>query len=807
MAGTDTIRGISYQQVIAIHRALDIVEKLPGHYLRVEGEDDVIDIETLDDARQLVSVQQVKGKSTGLWTPEPFREILRRWARLNVPNVQFSVITNALLGPGARALSDMLLQEGDGRDKALAKELGITVENASLLADARVVVDPSSVGALLSLAERRVMGLLDPLERDRDAVASQRVDSLFSALTHRAALPNAADRLWSAAELTDLVGGGSGIPSETHWNQLKHEYLRSVVGESALVPLTLSAWGEHGSSHPPEVLLQQRCAILTGSTGSGKSSTVEIARRWAADRSQPVIVCRAEIYAAGRLDSLLADSLGFLLGRAVPAFVGRQILSDPGVTVVIDGASEIPRAAMDELSRDLRSVLTRPELARIVAVGRDAQALRRLLAPAPEVETYLVRSLENDERLLLAKKVLGVRHSDQDLDVLLRRAIHALGDGAGNPLLLRIYLEAMGEETKEVSRSDVYETFLVHLCERASTSARMHLPILGKVFAELLQNERRFADPYEWIARVDVAARSTPGAPAGEAVRQVAQQVGLVAEVGLTGVIVPFHDSIADYLAAVAVSMNLASLPAQLRESDAEGVLFSAELGVNVASSVVRDLPFLSVRVAQHDHSTFGDDGDAARASGLLDVLLNVEGTAVAVQSVLDGRRKIDARLPDGQQIGVAVAEGGRGALYLAVRIWRLALRTRLSAAKSVIASVPRDRDAAERAVSEAARQNQTAILELLEQFPPRQRERLLAEVRPLGLSFVIGNRMEDERVPEWPLTYVSTPEVRVLAHVPTGSHGSTTVRYFLSDGPAVAAQKTVRDAIGRLIDTGGWLT
>ncbi|MCB1252067.1 MAG: hypothetical protein KDB39_02210, partial [Austwickia sp.] len=55
MAGTDTIRGIAYQQAHAIHLAIEVVEQYPEHQIRVEGRDDVVDIEVLDADGCLVS--------------------------------------------------------------------------------------------------------------------------------------------------------------------------------------------------------------------------------------------------------------------------------------------------------------------------------------------------------------------------------------------------------------------------------------------------------------------------------------------------------------------------------------------------------------------------------------------------------------------------------------------------------------------------------------------------------------------------------------------------------------------------------
>lgn len=60
--------------------------------------------------------------------------------------------------------------------------------------------------------------------------------------------------------------------------------------------------------------------------------------------------------------------------------------------------------------------------------------------------------------------------------------------------------------------------------------------------------------------------------------------------------------------------------------------------------------------------------------------------------------------------------------------------------------------------------------------------------------------------VQDWPMSYIATPETRLLTDAPVEQHGRTTASHFLDGGPAHAAAKDVRNAIEQLTGTSGWL-
>lgn len=805
MAGTDTIRGIAYQQAHAIHLAIEIVEKYPEHQLRVEGTNDVVDVEVLDANGCLVGAHQMKSRSSAPWTPKPIADVMRRWVGLNEPSATFRFITNGQLGPGAQNLSDILASSGPDRTDQLATELGISKELAERLTFARVWVDLSSVGALLESAERRIAARLDPLMRDREQTASRNVDTMVRVLMERAGSKDPAERLLTASELQALVGGEIGERAEYQWTgDLKESFMATVSSiPPALVPLMLTRHGDE-SRVEPDALLQTKTAFLSGPTGTGKSSAVQLIQSSAAATGRAVVVCRAETYVPGHLGALVADAIGFTAGTAIPTYAGRQVLADPDAVVVIDGVSEIPDATLAHLAEDLKPLLNRPGFASVVLVGRDPAVLRRMLEPAPSHEAFSVTPLAQSDQELVIESIVGPAASG--LAQIRARAEHVLGDGARNPMLLTIFLRAGTEDVVELSRSAVYEKFLLHLSERApSIDARTYLPVLGVVFAQLLSAQRRYSDRYEWIARTDDAATSIPSASDGASVRAAALRIGLITEVGM-GVVAPFHDSLADYLAGTAVAAGLASLPLGLRETQSEWVLFVSELGLDVSGPVSRDLPFLSVRVARTDHHSPNSGSYAVEVAALLDTLLGSSSCTVHAREAFDGRWIVHAEGASGITIGTTVVEHERGPLYAAVRLWRLALRARLNATAPALSARPRSAKEAQSRVKEFVRQRHRELGTLLDTFPKDQRSRLLERLRPLGLTYFIGASEDIWGGEDWPMFYLATAETRLLQEAPIEHVGQTTASHFLEGGPAHAAATAVRDAIEHLTNTSGWL-
>lgn len=93
-----------------------------------------------------------------------------------------------------------------------------------------------------------------------------------------------------------------------------------------------------------------------------------------------------------------------------------------------------------------------------------------------------------------------------------------------------------------------------------------------------------------------------------------------------------------------------------------------------------------------------------------------------------------------------------------------------------------------------------------LDTFPDVQRALILERLRPLGLTFFIGEREEIWGAEDWPMSYVETVETCLLQNPPVERLGRTSASHFLDGGPAHAAASDVQKAVEQLTDTSGWL-
>jgi hypothetical protein len=125
---------------------------------------------------------------------------------------------------------------------------------------------------------------------------------------------------------------------------------------------------------------------------------------------------------------------------------------------------------------------------------------------------FVVADLDHERRAGLAQRLLiGSPAADtlEDVAASVRMTVaqvdHALGDAAGNPLLFTMAVTLVAADVPFTSRATMYAAFVERLAERT-----------GAAYAALLDNGRRYADPYEWAALVDQAGASLQIAGAAE---------------------------------------------------------------------------------------------------------------------------------------------------------------------------------------------------------------------------------------------------------------------------------------------------
>lgn len=845
MGGPDAVRGIGYQQAQAVAEALAVFDDEHAGAVRVEGVHDVIDIETLTVGGDVLRAQQVKARSDEYtWGKSELIAVLRRWAALPLAGTaQFEFRTDGRLGPTGEQVQAALEQAQAGDLAALAALLD---EDAServcqRLRRARLLTDPVSTGALLLRAERQVAAML-PSARTADdlrELSKAAVDRLFRLLMERAGHPDPAVRTVDRQEIADVLGIPRDYRLTLRWpGQLRQRYVQAAgLPVDCVTPpglLSLDAYrrtdvNQHRQIDDVTAVLATPTSLLTGRTGTGKTTACRVLVRDAATTDRVVLLAHAEAYLPGRIEALAADALSAVIGEDVSTGTGRQVLADPSVTFVIDGVSEVPEAVQEALAEDLRVPVAAQRGSGLVLVGRDIAALRSVLPSTSRPAAFEVAPLEREHRQGLARMAISGTSSisTADLDhrarTLVAQIEHALGEAAGNPLMFQMAAELIARGISFQDRADLYEGFLGHLAERTGTADILAVgTVLGVVFARLLNEERRYADPYEWIALINQALTTVTDLDfEPSTVDAAARRSGIVTTLGYVQTVVPIHDSMADYLAAVAHAKDAIELPRRLRPSDEQRLAFYAEInGVDAKSAalVVRDLPFLTVALARRDQRALSAD-TPREVAALLEVLVS-EPTAVGLWRQ-DGRvmaMRLDGGpsrwLSDDEarilitRLRASTAIGGP--LAIAVRLWRQKLMQGLETTRTLGPPRPSSLMEACEQLSVHAAHEKAALQELVSEIVPQgTRAQVLAALGPLGLRARVGAEELGVWKADWPVSYGRAEDIDVVpaqAGAPDATlTGHSSLGSLVSDSPEECAAKRLADTINHLVGA-NWL-
>jgi hypothetical protein len=664
----------------------------------------------------------------------------------------------------------------------------------------------------------------------------------------RGGQPVPADRFVSRQEIADTLGVPADQPASQHWpGAVRDAYLAAAAttaGDAVaglLQPSTTTSPtlrsvspGTEPSTVDVSVLTATDTpALVSGRTGTGKSTAARQLRSDAAGRGRVVLVAHAEGYLPGRLDALAADALAERLAAPVPTSTGRQALGDREVVLLIDGASEIPLQAAEALAADVGPLAATGAGARLVLMGRDFAKLRQILPSSVQPSLFEMAEFEPARRLELTTRQLssgaGAVASPEPSSQL-RRVEQALGDAAGNPMLLSMALTLLGEGLDFTNRADLYDGFIGRLGARTGTTDMVTTSVvLGVVFARLLDEGRRFADPFEWAQLLDDAAariRETGVEVQPRAVDAAARRAGLISPLGFVQTVVPIHDSFADYLAGAAHARGLVALPGKLQPSDEQRLLFNAEIaGVDqhLASAVARDLPFLAVRLADLDRRSCQEEAGEeverhlhllvpGASSCCVALWRDARGRVVAIMAGRDRSGWVDE--PTGQQLlsdhgGVVVED--RGPLAVAVRLWRQVLEQRLRTGHMAGGAHPASQHAARDALITHTERTAEAATNLIGAIaPPGHDQALLASVGPLGLTAVVHPEVTDS-FRSWPMSYRVTEQIDIT--LTDGAEadaarprrdlrisGSSSVDVWVDRSPGETAAKRVREALNKLV-------
>ena len=862
MAGVDTVRGIAYQQAQAVLTAIEMLDESDAVAIRVEGLDDVVDVEILADDDLVLRGQQIKTRLDAYtWGKGDLLGVLRRWATLPAAaSASFEFVTDGRLGPTGEAVKSALLSSSGGDLSPVASLLETDTNDPAcrLLGRARVRVDRASTETLLRIAERQVIGLLPAVRTGADAAeqAEQAVGRLFQLLMVRAAEENPSARRVTRSEVAGALGVPEVASGRPTWDDVRRaNYLAAAcapttesIVDAQLEPLVTRVHsletphttnaaeaptgGDQGRGPLPVLaLLETPPTLLCGPTGAGKSTALGLLRQKAAVTGQVVVVVQAEAYVSGRLSALVAEALGAF--GALPANIstGRAAMLDPTVTVAIDGVSEIPDDDRRALALELRAQLAAGSGCGVVLAGRDVAELRAVLPATVVPQVFNLLAFDWERRRELVTRMLATTERDPErVRQIVAQAEAVLGDAAANPYLLSRAVHLILTGIPFTDRAGMYAGLVEQMAARGGATDIVTTTVtLGTLFAGLLDEGRRYCDPFEWQHRLlDVV---TVLAGIGVTVQPVeieeaARRSGLVVPTGYRQILVPAHDSLADFLAAVSHARGVARLPVTFHAADAQRLQFLAEIqGVDaeLANTLARDLPFLTVVIAKHDRRDL-DEQSLSEVSVLLDLLLpqtrerpTVGGWRDSLgRTILTTTRDEASRGWWNPQLGLELfrREGGHiiegGPLQAAVTLWKAELKRILSSATGA-PGMPYPRNATE--ARDALESHAISAREQLAQLVPAccptgQAELLMAEIGPIGLHAAISEQ-PDAEFGHWPVFYRRIDDavsVRVANEDDRSGWNRSSVDYLLSKSPAREAASRVADALERLAAT-KWLT
>jgi hypothetical protein len=169
VSGVDTVRGINYQHCHALLVALDVAADPTLAGIRVEGTEDVLDLEVLGPSPSGGSPVVVRGAQMKsrvapyMWGKGELLKIFRRWADLTASqSAAFDFLTNGELAASGHVVVAALDAARDGDLGLIAGLLGVadTDPMCKIAARVRVVSEPDSVEALLLSAEVEVRARL-----------------------------------------------------------------------------------------------------------------------------------------------------------------------------------------------------------------------------------------------------------------------------------------------------------------------------------------------------------------------------------------------------------------------------------------------------------------------------------------------------------------------------------------------------------------------------------------------------------------------------------------------------------------------
>jgi hypothetical protein len=424
VSGVFTVRGIGYQQAQAVLEAIAALDVSEAAGIRVEGVEDVLDLEILDSSDRVLAGKQYKTRSEHYtWARSDLISVLRRWLIVpTLPLATFEFVTDGELGPSGEEIANALRLASSGDPSAIASLIGTKLDLSATERIKRAAIrqDRAAVGALLQRAERQVQAMLLEPRTDLDAQADAEagVNRLFALLVARAGESDPGLRVIGRKEIASVLGIAPDQAAAQRWTtSLRQRYIEAakVLDLGAFILPQVDRVTDNfelGASSPTPTAISSVLAIaetapsiLTGRTGAGKTTACETLVRESARQGQAVLLAHAEAYLPGRLAALAADAISEVLNESMPAASGRQALADSGTTLVIDGVSEVPPSLRASLAEDIRAFAASGQGAGIVLVGRESAVVRGVLPTSSTPNRYEVVGLDHSQRVEVASRL------------------------------------------------------------------------------------------------------------------------------------------------------------------------------------------------------------------------------------------------------------------------------------------------------------------------------------------------------------------------------------------------------------------
>ena len=392
MSGAAAAGGFAYQHAQAIQAAMRLAEEPDLARIRVEADNDAIDLEiwSVDDV--LVEASQFKRRGEPYtWGQQELIDELADWSPLGVkhPDARYRFVTDGRLGPTGRGVRDALVTARSGDTSGLADLMqnADTEVDVGAVSRASVVVDDVTYNALIARAQDRAKALLPNVSSPAEAEERSRwvALELLHIVTDRSGRASSDERFINRTEVLELLSTPQDSLPTTAWaTELKEAFLASVLSDTEVTKVDLPCIPDGAVADGSARLLEDWTSAITvcvvgGGTGSGKSTALAGMQYRMAKAGTVVLVADAEDYQPGRFAALMAAALNRHTHIGAHPAVGTAALKDPLVTVAIDGVSELAPATQDAMRSDIRAMLASAPRARLVVAGRDTTVLRSMM--------------------------------------------------------------------------------------------------------------------------------------------------------------------------------------------------------------------------------------------------------------------------------------------------------------------------------------------------------------------------------------------------------------------------------------------